>query len=89
LTPELVIEILRQALITALWVSTPLLIAGFVVGIAMSLLQVLTSMQDSAFATVPRLAAFLAALLLALPWMLNRMVAYTTGLLENLGRYAG
>jgi flagellar biosynthetic protein FliQ len=89
LTPELVIEILRQALLTALWVSTPLLIAGFVAGIAMSLLQVLTSMQDSAFATVPRLAAFLAALLIALPWMLNRMVAYTAGLLGSLGRYAG
>jgi flagellar biosynthetic protein FliQ len=89
LTPELVIEVLRQALMTALWVSTPLLIAGFVVGIAMSLLQVLTSMQDSAFATVPRLAAFLLALLIALPWMLNRMVAYTAGLLGNLGRYVG
>jgi flagellar biosynthetic protein FliQ len=89
LTPELVIQVLRQALLTALWVSTPLLIAGFVVGIVMSLVQVLTSMQDSAFATVPRLAAFLLALLIALPWMLNRMVSYTTGLLGNLGRYAG
>jgi flagellar biosynthesis protein FliQ len=45
-------------------------------------------MQDSAFSTIPRLAAFLAALLLTLPWLLERMMSYTTALLGDLGRYA-
>lgn len=88
MTPEGVVEIIRQALMTAFWLSAPLLVVGFVVGVIISLVQVLTSMQDSAFSTIPRLAAFLAALLLSLPWMLKKMVAYTTVVLGDLGRYA-
>lgn len=73
---------------TTFWLALPLLAIGFVVGIAISLLQIVTSMQDSAFSTVPRLAAFLVGLLLFLPWMLMRLMSYTTALLGDLGRYA-
>ena len=88
MTPESVIEIMKQALMMAFWISAPLLVAGFVVGVLISLIQVVTSMQDSAFSTIPRLAAFLVALLLALPWMLRQMISYTSGILGDLGRYA-
>jgi flagellar biosynthetic protein FliQ len=88
MTPEFVIQIVKQALMMAFWISAPLLVAGFVVGVFISLIQVLTSMQDSAFSTVPRLAAFLLALLIALPWMLRQMISYTVGILSDLGRYA-
>jgi len=88
MTPEAVVEIIRQALMTAFWLSAPLLMVGFAAGIIISLIQVVTSMQDAAFSTIPRLAAFLVALLLALPWMLKKMVAYTTVVLGELGRYA-
>ena len=88
MTPELVIQTIREALMMAFWLSAPLLIVGFIAGAAMSLVQVVTSMQDSAFSTIPRLAAFLVALLLALPWLLRQMMSYTTGLLGDLGRYA-
>ncbi len=88
MTPEFVIDIIRHALMMAFWVAAPLLVAGFLAGAVISLVQVLTSMQDAAFNTVPRLAAFLAALLLALPWMLKHMTTYTVGILGDLGRYA-
>lgn len=88
MTPESVIDIMKQALMMAFWISAPLLVAGFVVGVFISLIQVVTSMQDSAFSTVPRLAAFLVALLISLPWMLGQMITYTSGILGNLGRYA-
>jgi len=73
---------------TAFWLALPLLMVGFVVGIVVSLIQVVTSMQDSSFGTVPRLAAFLVALLVLMPWMLTRMMTYTTGLLGDFSRYA-
>lgn len=75
-------------MMTAFWLTLPLLTIGFVAGILISLLQILTSIQDSAFSTIPRLAAFLAGLLLFLPWMVLRMIAYTQSLLGDLGRYA-
>lgn len=87
MTQEFAIQIIRKALETALILSAPLLIVGFIVGIAMSLIQILTSIQDSAFSAVPRLAAFLLSFFVALPWMLQKMMIYTTGILGDLGRY--
>ena len=88
MTQQAVVELFRGALMTAFWLSLPVLAAGFVAGILISLVQIVTSMQDSAFATVPRLAAFLAALLIFLPWMLIRLVSYTTLIWGDFGRYA-
>jgi flagellar biosynthesis protein FliQ len=83
-----VVELMRNVFLTAFGLSLPLLAVGFVVGIVMSLAQIVTSIQDSSFSTVPRLVAFLAALLVAMPWMLAKIMAYTTALFGNLGPFA-
>jgi len=57
-------------------------------GICVSLVQVLTSIQDTSFGAVPRLIAFLTGLLLLLPWMTSNLVSYTTVLLGDFSRYA-
>ena len=88
MTPEMIVQILRDALMASMWLALPLLAIGFLVGIVMSLLQIVTSIQDTAFATVPRLLAFLAGIILLLPWMVNRSVTYTAYLFSDLGRYA-
>jgi flagellar biosynthetic protein FliQ len=88
MTSDYVIQILRDALMMAFWLSVPLLAVGFVAGIVISLVQIVTSIQDTGFSTIPRLAAFLGTFLLSLPWMLAKMTAYTTAILGNLGRYA-
>jgi flagellar biosynthetic protein FliQ len=88
MTPETVVQIVRQALMTTFWLAAPLLVIGFVAGIVISLVQIATSMQDSAFSTIPRLVAFLAGLLFLMPWMLQRMMSYTISILGDLGRYA-
>jgi flagellar biosynthetic protein FliQ len=88
MTPDTVVAIMRQALTTTFWLAAPLLAIGFASGVAISLVQIATSMQDNSFSTVPRLVVFLVALLLLMPWMLARIVAYTGGLLGDLARYA-
>jgi flagellar biosynthesis protein FliQ len=88
MTPELVVQIMRQALMATFWLAAPLLVIGFVAGLVISLVQIATSMQDNAFSTIPRLTAFLAGLLLLLPWMLSRAMTYTVSILGDLGRYA-
>ena len=80
MTPECVIQILRQALMTTFWLAAPLLAIGFIAGIVISLVQIATSIQDNAFSTIPRLVAFLAGLLFLLPWMLQRTMSYTIAL---------
>jgi len=88
MTPETVVHIIRDALMVTFWLGAPLLAIGFAAGIAVSLVQIATSMQDNAFSTIPRLVAFLTGLLLLMPWMLARITTYTTTLLGDLSRYA-
>jgi flagellar biosynthesis protein FliQ len=88
MTPEAVVQIIRQALMLTFWLAAPLLVIGFVAGAVVSLVQIATSMQDTAFSTIPRLAAFLVGLVLLLPWMLEKSIGYTVAVLGNLGRYA-
>lgn len=88
MTPDGVVHIVRETLMLTFWLAAPLLAIGFVAGIVVSLVQIATSMQDNAFSTIPRLVAFLGGLLLLLPWMLARMVTYTSAVFGDLGRYA-
>ena len=88
MSPEAVIDIVRHALLIAVWTMGPLMILGMVVGVIINVIQVATSLQDSAFSTVPRLAVFMAAFAFLMPWMLTKLMAYTTSLFGDLGRYA-
>ena len=88
MTPDSVVHLVRETLIATFWLSAPLLGIGLVAGIVMSLLQIVTSIQDTAFSTVPRLVAFLVGIILLLPWMLMRLMAYTTSILGDLPRFA-
>jgi flagellar biosynthetic protein FliQ len=87
-TPEAAIHLFRQALLTAALLCAPLLLLAFVVGIIINLIQIVTSLQDSAFSTIPRLAAFLTGCLILLPWMTSHLVTYTVTLFGDLARHA-
>jgi flagellar biosynthesis protein FliQ len=53
----------------------------------MNLIQVATSLQDSAFSTFPRLAAFLTGFIVLMPWMLKQLVGYTVGVFADIAKY--
>ena len=87
MTPETAVHIIRGALMAAFNLSAPLLLIGFGVGVIMNLIQVATSLQDSAFSTFPRLAAFLTGFIVLMPWMLKQMVGYTVGVFTDIAKY--
>ncbi len=88
MTQQAAIDLFRNALTTTFWLSLPLLVLGFVVGVVVSIAQAVTSMQDASFGAVPRLWAFFIGLLLFLPWITLRLVAYTITLFSDFSRYA-
>jgi len=81
------VDVIRQALWMAFWISLPLLAIGFLASILISLVQIITSIQDAAFGAVPRLIAFLVGLVVFLPWMTSKLVQYTIRLFGDLGHY--
>lgn len=88
MTTQFAVELFRHTLLEVFWLALPILAIGLVVGVAISLLQVLTSIQDTSFGAVPRLASFLLGLLLLLPWMTAKLVAFTTSMFGDFSRYA-
>ena len=88
MTPESVAHLIGQMFVAAFWISAPLLAIGFVAGILISLIQIVTSIQDTGFNSIPRLMAFLGGCLVLMPWMVHKSMAYTTDILGNLSRYA-
>jgi flagellar biosynthetic protein FliQ len=88
MTPDAVAHIIGHMFIAAFWIAAPLLALGFVTGIVISLIQVITSIQDSGFNSIPRLIAFLAGSLLLMPWMIHKSMDYTISILGNLSSYA-
>ncbi len=87
MTPDTAVEVIRQAFWIALVVGGPVLVIGFLGGVLVSVVQILTSMQDPAFNTVPRLFVFLAAMTLLLPWMADRMMGYAQNLFGGLDQF--
>lgn len=88
MTPEAAVHIIGHAFWTCVLLSAPLLLIGFAVGIVVNIIQIATALQDSAFSTIPRLAAFLFGFLLLMPWMLKQLTAYSISILGDLSRYA-
>ena len=88
MTPTQVVDLVREALMASFWLSAPLLALGFVAGIVISLIQVLTSLQDPAIGSLPRLAVYLFGFILLLPWMIAQWINYASGLFGNFAMYA-
>ena len=70
--PE-VLDVSRDAIVTLLIVASPLMLVGLIVGVAISLLQALTQIQESTLVFVPKILAIFVALLVALPFMADAM----------------
>ena len=87
MTPDSAAQLLRDMFMMAFWLSAPLLAIGFVAGIVVSLIQIVTSIQDTGFSAVPRLLAFLGGLIILMPWMMQKSMSYAVALLGNLSHY--
>jgi flagellar biosynthesis protein FliQ len=77
-----VLALVQQTIQVMLLVSAPPLLAGLVVGLLVSVVQVMTSIQDSTLSLLPRIVAMVLAAYLAFPWMLRVLTAYTIRLIE-------
>jgi len=89
MTDVLIIKIMREALMTILIVSAPMLGIGMLVGLIVSIFQTTTSIQEQTLTFVPKIIAIFAALIIFGAWMLRTLVNYTNNifmLIEKLGK---
>ncbi|CAN5863434.1 flagellar biosynthesis protein FliQ [soil metagenome] len=72
-----VLDVVRDALIITLKISLPILLAGVVVGLLISIVQSVTSIQDQSLVFVPKMIVMLLVSILLIPWIVTRLVAFT------------
>ena len=89
MTPELVMNIGRQAIEMTLVLSGPLLLAALVIGLIISVFQAATQINEQTLSFIPKLLGMLLTLILAGPWMLQTMVDYIRRLLESIPQIIG
>jgi flagellar biosynthetic protein FliQ len=88
-TPEVVMDIGRQAVEMTLMLSAPLLLAALVIGLIVSIFQAATQINEQTLSFIPKLVGMLLILLLAGPWMLQIMVDYVRRLFESIPQIIG
>jgi flagellar biosynthetic protein FliQ len=80
----LVVDLARNAIMLALLISGPMLVVALIIGLTVSVLQAVTQIQEQTLAFVPKLVGVSVVFLVALPWVLQLMVKYTTELFRSL-----
>ena len=84
MNPDTVVHIGTEALHMVLWLSLPMLVVALVVGVAISLLQAVTQIQEMTLTCVPKIIAVFACLVLAAPWLTRTMVGFTRELIQGI-----
>jgi flagellar biosynthetic protein FliQ len=74
----IIVDIAREALRTAIYVAGPALIVSMIVGLSISVFQVVTSLQDQTVAFVPKVLAVMLVVVISFPWMMRLMMQFTT-----------
>lgn len=82
-----VINIAQNALMIVLYVSAPLLGISLIVGLAVSIFQATTQIQESTLSFIPKILAVIVAIAVFGSWMLKILMEYTEGLYQNINQY--
>ncbi len=77
---EAQVLLVRETMIIALKIASPILLAGVVVGLIISLLQSVTSIQDQTLSFVPKIAAMMLVAALLIPWIVIKLIDYSVEL---------
>lgn len=88
MTDSTVLELCRQAFWSALFCSGPILAVVLVIGVAVSILQAVTQVQEATLTFLPKLLGAGLVTLVAGYWMLEQVVRFAEQLFGNLGQYA-
>jgi flagellar biosynthesis protein FliQ len=87
MTDAAVMTLMQRALETLMWITGPMLAVAIIVGVIVSLIQTLTSIQDQTFSFAPRVVAMFVVFLVTFPWALRVIVTFTTTLLGDFTPY--
>lgn len=84
MTTEYVLFIGQQAILLMLMISAPMLLAGLAIGLGVSILQAVTQIHEVTLTFIPKILAVSLALMIALPWMMQKLLEFTGNLMRSI-----
>ncbi|MDY0405873.1 flagellar biosynthesis protein FliQ [Virgibacillus sp. 179-BFC.A HS] len=89
MSSEFVLSLAEKGIFTTLMITGPLLLLALAVGLLVSIFQATTQIQEQTLAFIPKIVAVLVGLIFFGPWMLTKMVEFTSNLYQNLNQFVG
>ncbi|APG23770.1 MAG: flagellar biosynthesis protein FliQ [Syntrophotalea acetylenica] len=89
MSPEFAISLGRQAIETVLMLSAPLLLAGMLVGLLVSVFQAATQINEQTMTFIPKIVAVFVTLLICSPWMIRVLVSFTRDIFNQIPTLGG
>jgi flagellar biosynthetic protein FliQ len=83
-TQELCQEVAKQAVMTCLAISAPMLAAALVTGLVIGLFQAVTQIHEMTLTFIPKIVAVAVALVLFMPWILGKMTGFSTFVFDKM-----
>jgi len=87
MTPEFVVNFAQEAIKVTILVSMPMLLLGLIVGLAISIFQAVTQIQEMTLTFVPKILVVLVALLYFASWMLEQLMHFTVTTINQIPYY--
>jgi flagellar biosynthetic protein FliQ len=84
MNPEFAAELLKGLMVQSVALATPILLTAMVVGLAISLFQSVTSIQEQTLTFVPKALAIVGLLIVLMPWMLRTIMEFATAMIEKM-----
>lgn len=87
MTADLALALLNEMLWTAIWISAPVLGLSMLVGLLISIFQVVTQIQEMSLTFVPKIFAAALTLIVLGPWMMSVLITFSRSVIENIPMY--
>ncbi len=84
MTPEIITSMLAEGIKMTLLVSMPMLMVGLIVGLSVSIFSAVTQIQEMTLTFVPKIIAVFVAMMVAGPWILEKLTTFTFNLFSNI-----
>lgn len=84
MNPEFAVELIKNMMFQAVTLAAPILLTVLVIGLAVSLFQAVTSIQEQTLTFVPKVIGVVALLVILLPWMVRTMIEFTRAVIEHI-----
>ena len=88
MTPEFIVELAKKSLQITIMVSAPMLGFGLLIGVAVSIFQAVTSIQEMTLTFIPKIVGVMVATVIFFPWMLQMLMSFTAEIFMNIPQYA-